>query len=174
MTPSTSFPPAVADSAGYLSAIPLDMPAMLAQTHHPGAGAIVLFSGETRDNSHGRAVARLDYEAHESMANKMIAAILEDAGKQWQLKIALACHRTGTVAIGETAVVVITAAAHRREAYAANRYIIDRIKHEAPIWKQEFFADGASEWGGNCDCHKITGDVHTHIYESGQDNLIAG
>lgn len=141
------------------------MAAMLAQAHHPGAGAVVLFSGETRDSSHERSVRYLEYEAHESMANKMIAAILEEARSKWSLKTALACHRTGRVAVGETAVVVITASAHRREAYAANRYIIDRIKHEAPIWKREHFADGSSEWGGNCDCQKITGDANKHIYD---------
>ena len=147
MTPSTSYPPAVADDTRYLSATSIDIAAMLAGAHHPGAGAVVLFSGEARDNSHGRQVQRLEYEAHESMAGKMIAAILEEAKAQWGLKTALACHRTGPVAIGETAVVVITAAAHRGEAYAANRYIIDRIKQEAPIWKREHFADGSTEWG---------------------------
>jgi molybdopterin synthase catalytic subunit len=55
----------------------------------------------------------------------------------------------GRVAVGETAVVVVTASAHRGEAYAANQYIIDRIKREAPIWKREYFTDGASEWGSN-------------------------
>jgi molybdopterin synthase catalytic subunit len=142
------------------------MAALLESAHHPAAGAVVLFSGETRDNSHGRQVAYLEYEAHESMAGRMIAAILEEAKAKWDLKIALACHRTGRVAVGETAVVVITAAAHRREAYAANRYIIDRVKHETPIWKREYFTDGSSEWGGNCDCQKITGDANRHIYET--------
>ena len=123
------------------------MAAMLQGAHHPGAGAVVLFSGEARNNSHGRTVTCLEYEAHESMANKMIAGILEEAKTKWDLKTVLACHRTGRVAIGETAVVVITAAAHRREAYAANQYIIDRIKSEAPIWKREYFEDGSTEWG---------------------------
>ena len=147
MTSSTSYHPAAVDSTSHLSALPLDMAAMLQDAHHPGAGAVVLFSGEARDNSHGRTVNALEYEAHESMANKMIADILAEAKTKWGLKTALACHRTGRVAIGETAVVVITAAAHRGEAYEANRYIIDRIKSEAPIWKREFFADGTTEWG---------------------------
>jgi molybdopterin synthase catalytic subunit len=165
MTPSTSYHPAAADKTVRLSALPIDMAALLKAAQHPGAGAVVLFSGETRDNSHGRTVTHLEYEAHESMADKMIATVLEEAIAKWSLKTALACHRTGRVSVGETAVVVVTAAAHRREAYAANRYIIDRIKHEAPIWKREFFADGSSEWGGNCDCQKITGDANKHIYD---------
>jgi molybdopterin synthase catalytic subunit len=155
----------VADSLQCLSADPIDTVALLALTHHPKAGAVVLFSGETRDNSNGKEVLYLDYEAQETMANKMITSILAEAKEKWKLNIAIAQHRTGKVAVGETAVVVITASAHRSEAYAANRYIIDKIKHEAPIWKCEYFADGTKEWGGNCSCQKITGDPNKHIYE---------
>ncbi|MBS1565763.1 MAG: molybdenum cofactor biosynthesis protein MoaE [Bacteroidetes bacterium] len=165
MTSSTSSRPAAVDKSSHLSARPIHIPALLEEAHHPGAGAVVLFSGETRDHSHGRTVTHLDYEAQESMANKMIGEIVNEALVKWSLKLAIAVHRTGRVAVGETAVVVITAAAHRREAYAANRYIIDRVKHEAPIWKREYFTDGSSEWGGNCDCQKITGDPNKHIYD---------
>ena len=98
-------------------------------------------------------MAFLEYEAAIPLAEKMIAEILAAAGEKWGLHMALARHRVGRVGIGDTAVVVITASAHRGEAYAANRYIIDRIKHEAPIWKCEHFTDGTSEWGNNCNCH---------------------
>ncbi len=165
MTASTSYHPAAGDNANHLSATAIDIPALLASAHHPKAGAIVLFSGETRDNSHGREVSYLEYEAQETMANKMIADILKQANEKWQLNIAIAVHRTGKVAVSETAVVVITASAHRSEAYAANRFIIDKIKHEAPIWKCEYFTDGSKEWGGNCNCRQITGDASKHIYE---------
>ncbi|HMH23945.1 MAG TPA: molybdenum cofactor biosynthesis protein MoaE [Puia sp.] len=159
----SSSPPAVVGShpigpvqaAGpvtYVSAIPLDLAGLLKDAHHPGAGAVVLFSGEVRDNNKGRRVAYLEYEAHAVLASKMITEILEEARSKWQLQIAVAHHRTGKVNIGETAVVVITASAHRKEAYAANQYIIDRIKHEAPIWKCEYFTDGSREWGNNCNC----------------------
>jgi len=149
----------------HLSPHTIDIPALLGTAHHPKAGAIVLFSGETRDNSHGKEVAYLDYEANEGMAEKMIAGILQQAKAKWDLNIAVAVHRTGKVAISETAVVVITASAHRSEAYAANRFIIDKIKHEAPIWKCEYFTDGTKEWGGNCNCAAVTGDVNKHVYE---------
>jgi molybdopterin synthase catalytic subunit len=132
-----------------LSAERLDMVAMLARAHHPAAGAVVLFSGEVRDNNRGKAVSYLEYEAHGPLAEKVIAEILSAAREMYPLQIAVARHRTGRVAIGETAVVVITASAHRKEAYAANQYIIDRIKKEAPIWKSEHYADGGSEWGSN-------------------------
>lgn len=149
----------------HLSAYSIDITALLAQAHHPKAGAVVLFSGETRDNSHGKEVDYLEYEAQESIAEKMIADILQLAMQKWQLNIAMAVHRTGKVKVSETAVVVITAAAHRSEAYAANRFIIDKIKHEVPIWKCEYFTDGTKAWGGNCNCAEITGDAHTHLYE---------
>ena len=158
MTPSSSSLPAVADK-------PIDMAGLLSQAHHPGAGAVVLFSGEVRDSNRGQAVAFLEYEAHIALATSMIAEILATAKERWSLHTAIAQHRVGRVDIGDTAVVVITASAHRGEAYAANKYIIDRIKHEAPIWKCEHYADGTKEWGNNCNCHTVTGDIHKHVYE---------
>jgi molybdopterin synthase catalytic subunit len=137
----------------------------LKDAHHPAAGAVVLFSGEVRDNNSGKKVEYLEYEAQIPMASTMISRILAEAKEKWNLNIALAQHRIGKVLLCESAVVVITASAHRSEAYAANRHIIDRIKHEVPIWKCEYFADGTKEWGGNCNCHEITGDVNEHIYE---------
>ncbi len=157
--------PAVAADLPLLSAEPLDLVGLLAKSHHPEAGAIVLFSGEVRDNDPQTDVDYLEYEAQEVMASKSIRQILDDACKKFPLKIALAQHRTGKVGISESAVVVITASPHRAEAYSANRYIIDRIKHESPIWKCEYFKDGTKEWGGNCNCQKITGDANKHVYE---------
>lgn len=163
---SASYHQAAGDRFPYLCDKPLDLSAILKEVHHPAAGAVVLFSGETRNQSKGREVSFLEYEAHETMASKMICDILAEASARWDLKIAFAQHRTGRVHVMESAVVVVTASAHRSEAYAANRYIIDRIKHEAPIWKYEYFADGTNEWGGNCQCAEITGDPNKHIYES--------
>ncbi len=165
MTPSALSHPAAAVDYKYISAEPIDLIGLLEKARHPKAGAIVLFSGETRDLSHGQAVDYLDYEAQEAIASKMIEDLLKEATEKWQLNFAVAQHRIGRVGVCECAVVVITASPHRREAYAANKYIIDKIKHEAPIWKCEFFADGTKEWGGNCDCHKTTGDINKHIYE---------
>lgn len=141
------------------------MAGLLSSAHHPGAGAVVLFSGEVRDSNRGKPVAFLEYEAHIALATSMIEEILATARERWSLHTAIAQHRVGRVAVGDTAVVVITASAHRSEAYAANKYIIDRIKHEAPIWKCEHYADGEKEWGNNCNCHAVTGDIHKHIYE---------
>lgn len=164
MTPSSSYHPAA--EVKHISAAPLDIIELLSRAHHPGAGAVVLFSGEVRDSNKGRAVELLEYEAYEPLAANLIGEIIATAKEKWSLHIAVAQHRIGNVAVGETAVIVITAAAHRSEAYAANRYIIDRIKHEAPIWKCEHYADGTHEWGNNCNCHAVTGDVNQHIYET--------
>jgi molybdopterin synthase catalytic subunit len=122
-----------AAEVSFLSEQPLDAVGLLAGAHHPAAGAVVLFSGEVRNRNQGRAVSCLEYEAYQPLAVKMIGEILAAATEKWGLHIALAQHRTGRVGVGETAVIVITASAHRAEAYAANKYIIDRIKHEAPI-----------------------------------------
>ncbi|HEY4060912.1 MAG TPA: molybdenum cofactor biosynthesis protein MoaE [Puia sp.] len=184
MTPSSSFPPPAAGSsaAGNFAAGssaadspaesliadgPLDLAGLLAGAHHPAAGAVVLFSGEVRDHNGGREVSFLEYECYRPLAIKMIGEILAAAKEKWRLNIAVARHRVGKVTIGDSAVVVITASAHRSEAYAANRYIIDRIKHEAPIWKCEHYADGTHEWGNNCHCHTVTGDPAKHVYEAG-------
>ena len=158
-------PPAV-DSFEYISAQPLDLVALLNKSHDPKAGALVLFIGDVRDNNIGKEVVHLEYEAHSSLASKMIKAILEEAIAKWNLNLAIAQHRIGKVGVGESAVVVITASPHRKEAYQANRHIIDRIKHEVPIWKCELFVDGTKQWGNNCNCSAVTGKADKHIYET--------
>lgn len=165
MTQSLSSPQAAEDNFSYLSEAPLDIAGLFSQAHDPGCGAVVLFSGEVRDSSNSKAVSYLEYEAQPVLATKMMRQIIDDARQKWPLHIAVAQHRIGKVLTGESAVVVITATPHRKEAYEANRYIIDRIKHEVPIWKCEYFADGSHEWGGNCNCQKVTGDPSKHIYE---------
>jgi molybdopterin synthase catalytic subunit len=97
----------------------------------PGAGAVVVFAGTTRD------LPSLEYEAYAEMAAGRIREILSDAIDRHRLEAAAAEHRTGTVALGEASVVVAVSAAHRAEAFAGAREAIDRIKAEAPIWKQE-------------------------------------
>jgi molybdopterin synthase catalytic subunit len=157
MRQSSSFRPVVGGR--------IDLVGLLAEGHHPAAGAVVLFSGEVRESNNGKEVAFLEYEAHVTLAEKLIAEILAEAKEQWNLSVSIAQHRVGRVEIGEAAVVVITASVHRSEAYTANRHIIDRIKHEAPIWKCEHYRDGTKEWGNNCNCHAVTGDATKHIYE---------
>lgn len=147
----------------HISATPISYVELFGAFRHPNSGAVVLFSGEVRDNNKGREVTHLEYEAYEPMAEKMISDILEEASLRWNLNQAVCVHRTGKVEISGCAVVVITGAAHRAEAYDANRYIIDRVKNEVPIWKHEFFADGTSEWGQNCDCNQQQQHHHEKV-----------
>jgi len=129
---------------------PIDIVRLLEQAHHPKAGGIVLFSGEVRDHHAGKDVLYLEYEAHVPLAEKMIREIVQAAKEKWNLNHAAAVHRIGKLEISESAVVVVTAHAHRKQAYEANQYIIDRIKHEAPIWKCEHYSDGSYEWSKGC------------------------
>lgn len=150
---STYYPHQVEVEISPISKEPIDLPYLLSLGHDPKAGAVVLFSGEARNHNKGETVTGLEYEAYEAMAAKMILEIVAEAKTRFSLHQALCVHRVGKVGISESAVVVITASSHRNEAYEANRYIIDRVKHEAPIWKMEVFADGSKEYSHNCSCH---------------------
>lgn len=149
---STSTRPAAVVEHQHISEAPIYLPGLLDQGHDPMAGAVVLFSGEVRNHNVGKAVSYLEYEAHIPMAHKIVAEVLRAACQRWELQKAICQHRVGKLEVGEAAVIVITASAHRSEAYEANRYIIDRVKHEATIWKKEVYADGSHAWGSNCNC----------------------
>jgi molybdopterin synthase catalytic subunit len=130
---------------------PIDIAALLKEAHRPEAGGIVVFSGEVRNHQKGRAVAYLEYEAYAPLATEMMKAIVDAAIERWGLRYAAAVHRIGRLEISESAVVVITAHAHRTAAYEANQFIIDAIKRDVPIWKCEHYADGSYEWGTNAE-----------------------
>jgi molybdopterin synthase catalytic subunit len=154
MKSSLLYHPQAEDKISLVTEDIIDAGALLSRMHDPKAGAVVLFSGEVRNHSHSREVEALYYEAYIPMAEKIIADIIKEARLKFKLHGALCVHRIGKVEVCESAVVVITTSSHREEAYAANRYIIDRVKHEAPIWKKEIFSDGSVEWGHNCSCHQ--------------------
>ncbi|PJZ64393.1 molybdopterin converting factor [Leptospira wolffii] len=113
-------------------------------------GAFVFFAGIVRNLNEGKDVTHLEYEAFAPMADEMIGTILADARKKWDLLHTHCVHRLGVLQVSEVAVLVTTGSMHRAEAYEANRYIIDRVKHEVPIWKKEYFADGTSSWSKGC------------------------
>ncbi len=114
---------------------PLSLERLAALVGRPAAGAVVTFQGTTRD------VERLEYEAYHEMAEQRIASIVADAIARHGLEAAAAEHRVGNVPLGEASVAVAASAAHRTEAFAGAREIIDRIKAEAPIWKKEVEGD---------------------------------
>ncbi|HSZ72960.1 MAG TPA: molybdenum cofactor biosynthesis protein MoaE [Cytophagaceae bacterium] len=152
MTASALFHHPAAVDLKLVVAEPIDVCGLLQRAHHPKAGGIVLFSGEVRNHHEQKKVTHLEYEAFVPMAEKIIQEIIQTAIEKWNLHNAICVHRIGKLEICESAVVVITAHSHRKESYEANRYIIDRVKHEAPIWKKEFYEDGTSSWGGDCHC----------------------
>jgi molybdopterin synthase catalytic subunit len=129
-----------------ISAEPLDVERLKMALASAAAGACVCFEGWVRNENEGASVVSLEYEAHATLAAKLGRAILAEAGQRFGV-LDLSCwHRVGRLAIGECAVWVGVSSAHRGAAFDACRYVIDRIKHEVPIWKKERYANGDSGW----------------------------
>ena len=129
-----------------LNAATIDVAALRRELEDPHCGAVVAFDGIVRDHQLGRAVSELRYEAYATMAEREGQAIVDAALREFAVRRIIAEHRTGLLAIGEVAVHVGVAAAHRDAAFAACRFVIDQIKERVPIWKHEHYADGAAEW----------------------------
>jgi MoaE-MoaD fusion protein len=106
-------------------------------------GAVVVFDGIVRDNTRGRKTVYLDYEAYEDMAVKQLDVIAERAMRDFEIRDAVIFHRLGRLYIGETSVLIAVASAHRAAAFDACRWMIDTLKKTVPIWKKEYFEDGA-------------------------------
>ena len=131
----------------FLSAAPLELAALVARVEAPERGAVASFLGLVRDHHRGRAVSRLEYSAYAPMAEAECARIVAEAEARWPVRIVLA-HRIGALEIGDAAVAIVAGAAHREEAFAACRFVIEEVKRRVPIWKKEFYADGAVDWVG--------------------------
>ena len=124
---------------------PIDVEGLERTVAGTGHGAIVTFVGRARDRADDeRAVVELEYEVYREMAASVLSEIAREAEERWGAAVAVV-HRHGMVPIGEAAVVIVTAAMHRAEAYEASRFVIEAIKERLPIWKRERFADG-TEW----------------------------
>jgi adenylyltransferase/sulfurtransferase len=143
---------------------PVQLRAALA---HPGAGGYAGFEGWVRDHNDGRHVRHLEYEAYASLATSEGERIVDEAIARFGVLAAACVHRVGDLAIGDVAVWVGVSSAHRAEAFAACRYIIDEVKHRLPIWKKEHYVDGDSGWV-NCEAcaqdhaHGQTDHRHEH------------
>jgi molybdopterin synthase catalytic subunit len=122
-------------------------------------GALALFLGVVRNEHAGRSVLHLEYEAYESMALSEMQAIEREARRRWPITEIRIVHRLGRMEIGETSVAVAVASPHRREAFEACRFAIDTLKKTVPIWKKEFYADGAVwlDGPGACDHEREAG-----------------
>jgi molybdopterin synthase catalytic subunit len=132
---------------------PIDSQALERSLANCGAGALATFSGWVRDNNEGQSVSTLEYECYEGLANKEAAKIMAEAFDTFGV-LDVACeHRVGLLTVGEVAVWVGVTAAHRGEAFAACRFVIDQIKLRLPIWKRETYENGSSGWV-NCSAHE--------------------
>ena len=122
---------------------PLSPDAIADEVDDPGAGGIVIFSGVVRNETGGRPVKFLEYEAHAPMAEVKMREIGEAVRGRWPgVKRVAMLHRIGRLEIGEASVLIAVAAAHRGDAFEACRYAIDTLKHTVPVWKKEHFEDG--------------------------------
>lgn len=140
-----------------LSDQPLSVDDAMRFVADPRAGATVTFTGVVRDHAVDegegegavRSVEGLDYEAYTEVAEHRLAELADDVAGRWPDLCAIwAVHRVGSLAVGDTAVVVACSSPHRHTAFDAGRHLIDTLKATVPIWKREHWADGGSHWPG--------------------------
>ncbi len=129
---------------------PINSHALQATLNHPTAGGYVAFEGWVRNHNEGQPVLRLEYEAYPELAISEGQKIIDAALQKFSITGAACVHRVGLLEIGDMAVWVGVAAAHRGAAFDACRYIIDEVKQRVPIWKKEHYASGDSGWV-NCE-----------------------
>lgn len=125
---------------------PIDPTAVLARVTSKQAGGVVLFLGTTREFTKGRQTASLDYECYPEMAEKKLAELEAAARGRWPLVECAIVHRLGHLGLGEASIAIAVSSPHRDAAFEAGKWLIDTIKQDVPIWKQENWADGSSEW----------------------------
>ena len=126
-----------------LTRSPIRTQEILAGVKASGDGAVVVFDGIVRDHSRDRKALYLDYEAYEPMALAKMREIVAEIKARFRVDAVALVHRLGRLQIGETSVLIAVSAAHRAAAFEACRHAIERLKHTVPLWKKEYFADGA-------------------------------
>ncbi|MBE9049451.1 molybdenum cofactor biosynthesis protein MoaE [Nostocales cyanobacterium LEGE 11386] len=145
-TLATAIKPKAEDSFAITFA-PLSLEEIYAKTNDPANGAVVVMSGMVRNQTDGQPVVSLEYQAYETMALRVFYQIAADIRSSWSdVNRVVIYHRIGRLSVGEISVLVAVGCPHRSEAFAACRYAIDTLKHNAPIWKKEHWADGSSSW----------------------------
>ncbi|MCL1464509.1 molybdenum cofactor biosynthesis protein MoaE [Argonema galeatum] len=138
---------------------PLSLEEVYALADDRANGAVVLMSGMVRNQTDGKPVVALEYQAYEPMAVQVFRQIAADLRKTWQdVNRVTIHHRIGRLGIGEISVLVAVGSPHRGEAFAACQYAIDTLKHNAPIWKKEHWEDGSSTWVSIGACEQQLGD----------------
>jgi len=125
----------------------LSTEAALAHCSAPGHGAADLFIGRVRDLNQGRDVRAVSYDLHPVLCKHVFREICQEARVEWGESLHFWLeHRQGRLAVGDASVVVAVSSPHRDESFKACRYLVEQMKHRAPIWKQEHYVDGDSEW----------------------------
>jgi len=127
---------------------PIDPQAVMDKVIRAEAGAVTLFVGIVREWTRGKRTLYLEYQAYEAMAVKQLSRIGEEIAKRWPHAMIAITHRIGRLDISDAAVVIAVSSPHRKDAYEANEYAIERIKEIVPIWKKEYWEDG-SDWIGD-------------------------
>ncbi|MEE6294677.1 molybdenum cofactor biosynthesis protein MoaE [Georgenia wangjunii] len=122
--------------------------ALADEVEDPAAGAVVTFAGVVRDHDGGRAVAGIEYVAHPG-AGAVVTEVAEDIAARFPVDAVAVVHRVGTLAVGDVALGVAVAAAHRGEAFAALTELVEEVKRRLPVWKRQVFPDGTHEWTGS-------------------------
>jgi MoaE-MoaD fusion protein len=122
---------------------PIRTETTVAHLKQPEDGAVAVFEGIVRNNTRGRRCLYLDYEAYEEMALKQMNDLAEQARERYAVRGVAVVHRLGRLEIGETSVLVVVTSAHRTAAFEACRWMVDTLKKTVPIWKKEYFEDGA-------------------------------
>ncbi|KFL42643.1 hypothetical protein CH76_11230 [Lysinibacillus sp. BF-4] len=127
---------------------PIDVEQMRLKVVSRNAGAVTLFVGTVREMTKGKKTLQLEYQAYPAMAVKMLEQIAQEVSERWPEAIIAISHRVGRLTISDIAVVIAVSSPHRKMAYEANEYAIERIKQIVPIWKKEFWEDGTA-WIGD-------------------------
>jgi MoaE-MoaD fusion protein len=155
--------PPVSGGAGRCAIVtaPIEHATILAGVKRPSDGAVSVFDGIVRDNTRGRKTLYLHYEAYEEMAIRQMEQLCTHALDQFAIRDARIVHRLGRLEIGETSVFIVVASAHRAAAMDACRFLIDALKKQVPIWKKEYFEDGAVWADGEPFPEEIRGGVGT-------------
>jgi MoaE-MoaD fusion protein len=131
-----------------ISQTPIDLSLVNEATGDSSCGGHALFLGTVRRCNEGREVIRLEYEAYAPMAEEVFREIGEEAADKFGIRGCRIIHRSGVLEPGELSVVVAISSEHRKEAFRACEYVVNELKHRAPIWKKEIYRDGTSEWLG--------------------------
>lgn len=137
----------------------------------PECGGIATFIGTVRNHHEGKAVLALKYTSYIPVADKMIRQIEQEIQQKYQVSYVRVVHRIGALDIGEKAIITIAYAPHRREAFQACEEAVERTKHEVPVWKEEFYLDGTSQYVAGCCIrkdheHSVETKSHDHFIET--------